>query len=114
MATLSIQSGNNEQGVSLTMSNAAGGGDQFLNTGRERLIVHNGDASAKTVTITAQSTSATLSGYGTVTKADTALSVAAGAVAVIGPFPKPAFNDVSGYAQITYSATTSVKVAVVL
>lgn len=38
MATLSVQTVN-DQGTDLTLSAAAGGGDQFANTGNEFLVV---------------------------------------------------------------------------
>lgn len=111
MATIAVQT-YNESGTDLTMSSAAGGGDQFVNTGKEVIIIYNGDASGKTVTVTAQTTSFTDSKYGSSVKEDQDVTVSAGGVAIMGPFPRQAFNDGSGYVQITYSAVTSLEVAV--
>lgn len=111
MATISEQTFD-EAGTDLTLSSAASGGDQFANQGQHLLIVKNGDASSKTVTITAQSTSFESSTYGNSVKQDQSLAVAAGSVGVMGPFPVQAFNDSSGNVQITYSAATSVEIAV--
>lgn len=112
MATIAKQN-ITEAGVDLTLSTAAGGGDQFTNTGKELLVILNGDASSKTVTVTAQQTSATVSSLGLMAKEDQSVVVAAGGIGVIGPFPTQSFNDANNYAQVTYSAVTSVEVAVI-
>ena len=106
MATLSVQSPSTS-GIALTFGSAASGGDQFLNDGKTVLIVKNGDSSAKTVTVAGQ----TNCNQGT--KHNSVVSVAAGAEEIIGPFNPAFFNDANGYAQVTYSAVTSVTVAVV-
>lgn len=110
MATITIQT-YSEAGIDPTYTAAAGGGDQFANTGKEIILIKNADATSKTVTITAQTTSGT-SPLGAVTKSDASIAVAAGSTAIIGPFPKPAFNDSNNFAQITYSAVTSLSIAV--
>lgn len=112
MATISQQTFD-EAGTDLTLTAAAGGGDQFANQGQQILIISNGDASSKTVTVTAQNTSFESSTYGNSVKQDQALAVAAGSVGIMGPFPVASFNDSSGNAQITYSAVTSLEIAVV-
>ncbi len=111
MATLTAQD-STDSGADLTFLSASGGGDQFLNASNTLLIVKNDDASSKDVTVTAQSTSVNTPGYGTTTKADTVHTVAAGAVAIIGTFGSRAFNDSDGFIQVTYSAVTSLTVAV--
>lgn len=112
MATLTVQT-YNENGLSATMSAAAGGGDQFTNTGKEVLVIKNNDATSKTITITAQTTTGLAADLGIVEKANRTLAVPASGVGIIGPFPKAAFNDSSNFVQITYSAVTSVTVAVI-
>lgn len=112
MATLNTQTFD-ESGTDLTMSGASAGGDQFANNGNRYLIISNGDASSKDVTVTAQNTSYEFGVSGKVTKEDQVLSVTAGSVGIMGPFPKSAFNDSSGNVQITYSDVTSVEVAVI-
>jgi hypothetical protein len=95
-------------GLSIDTSLAAAevGGDEFVNTGKEILIVKNADASDKTVTISAQNNCShgfAHDGGGTVT---------AGETAVFGPFNKNRFNDTSEKVQVAYSAVTSVSIAV--
>lgn len=111
MATLTREAVT-EDGLTATGASASGGGDQFLNTGVEWLYVTNDDATSTTVTITAQDVQVTLPGFGDLDKSDRVVVVAAGATAHIGLFPKTAFNDASGYVQITYSKVTSLNVAV--
>lgn len=112
MATISEQTFD-EAGTDLTLTAAASGGDDFANQGQQFLVIKNGDASSKTVTVTAQNTSFESSTYGNAVKENQSLAVAAGSVGVMGPFPVQAFNDSNGKAQITYSAVTSLEVAVV-
>lgn len=112
MATLNTQTFD-ESGTDLTMSGASAGGDQFANNGNRYLIISNGDTSGKDVTITAQNTSYEFGRSGKVVKQDQSLTVTAGGVGVMGPFPEDAFNDGDGNVQITYSAATSVEVAVI-
>lgn len=111
MATLTVQAAAESGGISFTA--ASGGGDVFANGSRVLLVIANGDVSAKTVTVTAQSTSATKEGYGTVTKANAVQSVEAGTTDIMGPFPASAFNNSSGQCAVTYSDVTSVTVAVI-
>lgn len=112
MADLSVQTFD-ETGQDLTMSSAASGGDQFDLTGQEYLIIHNGDTSSKDVTVNAQVSSFDDEEYGESVKQDQTLTVGAGSTAIMGPFPRKAFRDGNGKAQITYSAVTSLEVAVV-
>lgn len=114
MATLTAQE-YDESGNDLTMSAAAAGGDQFANPNEDiELVIVNNDASGKTVTVTAQNTSFEDDAYGNSVKQDQSVTVSAsGGVAMMGPFPKRAFNDGSGNVQITYSAVTSLEIAAV-
>lgn len=113
MATLSVQT-YDESGTDLTMASASAGGDQFANpNGDIDLVIVNNDASGKTVTVTAQTTSFEDDTYGDSVKQDQSVTVSAGGAAKMGPFPKRAFNDGSGNVQITYSAVTSLEIAAV-
>lgn len=112
MATLDEQTFD-EAGNDLTMSAASAGGDQFTNYGKQLLIIHNGDTSSKDVTVAAQDTSFEDDTYGNAVKEDQTLTVAAGGTAIMGPFSPVAFRDSNGNTQITYSAVTSLEVAVV-
>lgn len=89
---------------------AAGGGDQFANTGSERFYIKNGDASSHDVTFDCPNACS----FGVTNAAhDVTVSVPAGEEYLIGPFPKGRFNDVNGFVQVTYSAVTSVTVGVI-
>jgi len=113
MATLAAQK-SIETGTTVTLASASGGGDEFVNTGVEFIVVDNQHASASyNVTVTAQTTSLHHQQYGTVTKSNVVKAVAAGNMTVIGPFKQQAFNDTNNKVQITYSAVTDLKVAVV-
>lgn len=95
----------NVTGTTLAMAAAAGGGDEFVAVGGVCLLVRNADASSKTVTVVRPGTT-----YGTADP-DIAVTVAAGATAVIGPIPSEFANPADGNIDITYSAVTSVTVA---
>lgn len=114
MATLSVQT-YDESGTDLTMAAANASGDQFANPNSDiELVIVNNDSSGKTVTVTAQTTSFEDDTYGDSVKQDQSVTVSAsGGVAVMGPFPKRAFNDGSGNVQVTYSAVTSLEIAAV-
>lgn len=112
MAILTVQSFD-ESGTALTMSAASSGGDQFSNTGKQMVVIHNTDASSKTVTVVAQNTEYTKPDIGVVTKSSQQLSVPASGIGIIGPFPINPYNDSNRNVQITYSAVTGVNVAVV-
>jgi hypothetical protein len=81
----------------------AGNGNSFVNTGRELLIIDNGDASSKTATIVS---TATVDGLAV---ADLPVVVAAGKRAVVGPFPPSVYGSP---VTVTWSAGTSVKAMV--
>lgn len=105
MAVLSSQS-IVRAGLSPAYASAAGGGDSFANTGKEFLHVKNDDASSKTVTIVTQSTVDGLS------VSDRTVTVPAGESRMIGPFQTAIYNDDNSRVNVTYSAVTSVTVAV--
>tara|TARA_R110002020_G_scaffold2793_7_gene13102 strand:+ start:507 stop:866 length:360 start_codon:yes stop_codon:yes gene_type:complete len=114
MATLTVQT-INDAGSSPTFSAADAGGDQFVNTGNQVIVIDNTDGGDECiVTVTAEVTSIDLKQFGTVTKANTTLTVAAGAIATIGGLYTAIFNDGTGYAQITYDQVEGVAVAVLI
>jgi hypothetical protein len=113
MATLTVRD-SSESGVTFTETAANSGGDEFVNSGRELLVVKNEHGSnSYTVTITAQVTTLEDTTHGTLTKSNTAKACAAGSVTVFGPFPTAAWNDANSKVQITYSAVDSLKVDVI-
>lgn len=90
----------------VTMNTAAGGGDTVnVDVPGICLLVRNGDASAKTVTVVRPGTT-----YGTADP-DIPVVIAAGNQAIIGPIPVD-FADTNGLVAITYSAVTSVTIGV--
>ena len=112
MATLTAQK-INDLGVIETLASAAANGDEFVNSGVEVIHIKNKHASTPfTVTVTAQVTSIHHPQFGSVTKSNTVKAVGAGASAYIGPFKQSAFNDANNKVQITYSAVTTLKVAI--
>lgn len=105
MAALSTQQAV-AAGLSVSYSSAAAGGDTAATGPGLALLVSNGDASSHTVTL---ATPGTVDGLAI---ADRAVTVAAGALAVI-PLADIYRNPSTGLASITYDAVTSLQVAVV-
>lgn len=93
----------------ITWAAASGGGDKFVNTGKELLLVKNGSGGSINVTI---ATPNTVDGL---TIADKVIAVADGKTAVLGPWPPATYSNASDSkkAAVTYSGTSSVEVAVV-
>jgi hypothetical protein len=100
-------------GLEAAYVSAAALGDTVADDGTQRTFLHvvNGSGADITVTVTAQSTSTTVSGYGAVSKANLSIVVTAGESRFIGPFPPVAFKDSSGLVHVGYSAVTTVTVA---
>lgn len=107
MSVLTVQHTTGTAGLVPTFTAAAGGGDSFVNASGAVLNVKNSDSSSHTVTIACQ----TACSLGGTSVHNIAVAVAAGATAIIGPFVFN-YNDATGSVQITYSAVTSVTVAV--
>lgn len=105
MANLSVET-IIRNGLNPTFNAAAGGGDEFANTGKEFIHLKNGDGSPMTVTIVTQIT------VDAQAVGDRAVVVGAGEERIIGPFPSAEYNDSGGLVQLTYSAVTSLTVAV--
>ena len=101
-----------EDGVTGALGNCAGGGDEFTNSGVEFIRIYNGNASTRTVTITAQTTNYYLPRYGKLTKSNTTKTVANGETILLGPFRPSTWNDVNDKVQITYNAVTDLKIEV--
>ena len=112
MATLTVVDSPEAGGV--TFVAAASGGDVFPNDGKTIFLILNVNAgSPRTITVTAQDTTANAAGFGAVTKADAVKSIAANTADVMGPFPTTAFNNSSGQIVVTYSSVTDLDVAAV-
>lgn len=101
-------------GVAQSLASAAGGGDSYPNTGKEKFMVKNAGAAPRTVTFKCSGGDANNRvcnmGVAASTGHDVAVSVTNDSnVYSFGPFPTY-FNDANGLVQVTYSAVTSVTV----
>ena len=102
MADLTVQT-IVEAGLQATYPAAAAGGDT---------AAKNGSGGSLTVQVTAQNTSTSQPGWGTVTKGNVSVAVGAGEERFIGPFPISAFNNSSNKIAITYpGGVTSLTIA---
>lgn len=106
MATLSYQN-SGSTGTTVTFAAAAGGGDKVRPNDRGALLVRNDDASPVTVTMVVPGSTK----YSQA-EPDVAVSVAAGAYKLIGPFPKDLAGG-DGLVAFTYSGVTDLFVAAV-
>ena len=103
-----------EAGLDLVLTAAAGGGDQVDNAdGKTIVIIRNGGGASITATVTAQNTSFgnQLEPIGQITKTNVARTIAAGGIAILGPFPTAVYNNTSNQIALTYSGVTSVVVS---
>jgi hypothetical protein len=89
-------------GTVVPYSSAAGGGDQFANTGNETVHIKNGDVSSKTATFTGQTPCDQGSLHNLV------LTIGAGVEYAVKGLNPRRYNDGNRMTQITYSAVTSV------
>ncbi len=106
MAVLNVQQAKRAAN-SIVMASADTNGDSWANTGSEALLVENASGAAVTLTFT---TTATVDGLPV---QDLQVVVPNGETHLLGPFPPSVYNDPDGNAQVSYSAATGVKVAVV-
>lgn len=86
----------------------AGGGDQFNNDGHTMVEVKNASGSPITVTFVAQ----TACNQGSIHSTTVSVPATTGD-RMCGPFDPARYNDANGNCQITYSAVTSLTVAVI-
>lgn len=105
-----------------TTPDAANGNTVAAGPFKLRLLVHNGDSAAHTVTVRATGNGVTAAGAAQVSPApsntvfaqstlgDLVVSVAAGAYTEIGPLTTDRFTQADGSLSIDYSASTSVAV----
>lgn len=105
-------------GVEPTFTAAGGGGsgagtdDIVDNDGKTLLFVKNDNAGTVTVTITSQTTSLDVAGYGSATFANVSEAIPTGEERVFGPFKKSRFDDADENVVISYDEISSVTVAV--
>lgn len=91
----------------ITFSNAEAGGDKFLNTGREYLIIRNAGGSPVNVTVT---TPVTTDGLAV---SDRVIAIGAGATHFLGPWPKGVYNDGDNFVNLAWETHTDMSLAVI-
>jgi len=89
----------------------AANGNEFDNAGRTMIEIVNGSASAVTATFITNGTFAV--GSSTYAIVDLAVSVAASATKVCGPFDTTLFNSGSNTVQVDWSSGTSITARVI-
>ncbi len=89
---------------------AAGGGDSFVNTGVEYIIVKNNTSGGGAVTLTITFVIQTTVDSQVVT--NRTVTVATQIEKIIGPFPTGIYNDANSRVNLTYSAVTDISLAV--
>jgi len=87
---------------------ASGGGDEFVNNGKEILMVNHTNSGGAGVTLTIV-TQSTVDGQAI---ADRTVAIGAGEFHPLGPFDKGVYNDANGKVQLTWSSSTDVSIAV--
>jgi len=107
MAVLTVVATSLTPAVS-TLVAAAGGGDSFRNTGKERFRCRNASGAPITVTLAAQHAAGCPAG----TLHDVVMTVAAGAEECVTNLDPARFNNSSGNVLVTYSSVTTVTVGV--
>ena len=107
MTNLSYQSAK-IGGTPVTLAAATAGGDTVQPNSRGALLVQNGSGASVTVTVAVPGNTK----YGQ-PEPDVAVTVAAGAYELIGPFPQDLGDPADGLVHVTYSAAASVNVAAV-
>lgn len=101
MATLEAVKCTSATGIDLTdVENAAAGGDDFVNTGTEKLLVRNDGADPRTVTIPR-----TRQVDGQAAE-DLEFEVPAGGHVLRGPFRPADYNDEEDSVSVTYDEVT--------
>jgi len=93
----------------LTFVAADVAGDEFVNTGKELILVQhtNGAGSSVTLTVT---TSATVDGEAV---ADRVITIGPGETHLLGPWPQQWYNDANAKVQLAWSAVTDITLAVI-
>ena|SRR5205085_8044761 len=109
MAALSTQNPT-AAGVAITYASCAGGGDTFVNTGRERVHIKNGSGGSITVTFSSGSNKCSFGVSNTAH--DRVVTVGAGVDKWVDVFDPSQFNDASNNVNIAYSGVTSLTIAV--
>ena len=86
---------------------ATEGGDLFTNTGKELLLINNGGVAENDLTIVTQAT------VDSEAVADKVITIPAGEMHLIGPFPKGIYNNADGQVNLTYETFGDFTVSVI-
>ena len=89
----------------LAWANPSGGGDTFINTGREAVLIKS--ILPNTVTI---ATPATVDGLAV---ADRVVGIGGNQTAFLGPFPRSTYTDPEGLVHLALGGTAGVQIAVI-
>lgn len=92
---------------SLSSADTANGNRVLNPNGDVFFILSNPGGSTADVIFDAASSSVEVPGYGPLTKSDLTVSLGATTTKLVGPFAKRAWNDSSGYVQLTFSGAGS-------
>lgn len=116
MATLTVQNLSIAGLLSSTMGSASTA-DKFTNDGNTLLLFLNGNASARTLTLTVQNATVNQAGYNPITVANPTVTIPGsgtnGGIAVVGPFGVTQFNDSNGQVNYTLDNATGMTVAAI-
>lgn len=106
MATLTAQAWTQGEGIAFAAADVAG--DVVAHASRQKVLVNNGSAGSINVTVTSE-----VASNPPVGPADLVVAVPAGEVGIIDISDRNFKDSVSGNVALSYSAVTSVTVAVV-
>ena len=109
MATLTVATivRNPAPGVEQVLGAAdAGLTEEFVNTGKEFIIIANGSGGAIVLTVITQ---VTVDGFAV---DDYTASIPAGETRMIGPFPPGTYNDANSKVQMTLASDTSMTLGI--
>lgn len=90
---------------------------QFANDGKTVLLFVNGNASARTLTITKQQTSPQVQGFNPITLSNTVVTIPGsgtnGGICEVGPFAQLEYSDSTGLVQIAIDVVTGLTVSAI-
>jgi len=90
------------------LTNDTTNGNKLANPNGDLFVVlYNGGADTNTATFTAQKTSHSVPGYGTMTKSNNTVTLLTGARQIVGPFRSSAWNNSTGYVILNFAGTSS-------
>jgi hypothetical protein len=94
-------------GLNPVLSASDVAGDEFVNTGKEFIVIDNASGSPVSVTLDIQAT------VDSQAVTDRVVSVPAGEQRYIGPFKPSIYNDGDSHMNVSYSAVTSLTTGII-